>query len=791
MKLVSILFWTFGCFFAGQCQAPSLAPARPAPVQPALAPTDAPAGKPQPAPPVPGNHLEPVREQPAQADPSSPAPVTPKPTVLASDLFSSTLATIRSTEVRMGDEYVIGCGDQLAINAFGSVSLSGLLTVDRGGRISVPEVGLVAVDGLTVAGARAAVRAALQRKHAGMEQFSLEVVGLHDVEVSVLGEVARPGTFLVPSSSSPVAVLGLAGGPGESGSYRAIQQIRAGKVIRHLDLYRVRFEGLGFEAPGFEDGDVLFVPLAKVRIQAVGAFRRVAALAARNPAGVVLELLPGEGALEALEYVGGLVASASRVFLTVQRTSPAGLTSIHNIRNLKADLKAAQLCEADVLRALPRMEREEAFVEAAGFVAVPGRFAYRPGMRIKDLLTMDGQGDQLLPGTYRLRGEILRTQPDGRTQLLRFNVARALEGDPGQNLELQPRDRVDLGNVADLRLPRRVTLLGPFTRPGVFDWHEGMRASDLLYRAGIPMLSADHHYAELAHLREGSSSEVIRLDLARLTSTESQAPLALEDDASNPRLQPYDQITIYENPGYRAHRTVTITGQVHRPGPYVIQDDRFTLRQLIQRAGGLTPEAMPAAGIFLRSVQATRDPAAAQGPEPAKPLAADRDINDILHRLNETLRNKDTGALLANPLLHGLLQGTLNRMVVDFPAVLEGDDRQDVALQDGDQIVIPRSMDSVYVVGEVASPFASFHVKPGDRVADVLKLAGGYTRNADRGEVRLLRAGGRIIDSQVERTALEPGDTLLVPQRFRKDVTWQDTLLALTPIALLYNAIRH
>ena len=767
---------------------PSLNPGEPLPVD---------AGSKGAGTPLPGEAAPGAPVAPVAAAPKAPA----KPFVLASDLFSTTLASARATDVRMGGDYVIGSGDQVAITTFGSVSLSKVLEVDRGGKLTIPDVGIVDVQGLPLAAARTVVRLALQRKHAGLEQFNMEVVGLHDVEVYVIGEVPRPGSYLVPSAMSPVTLLGLAGGIGENGSYRTIQHIRSGKVIHALDLYRLRFDGKGLEALGFQDGDTLFVPLAKVRVNAVGAFRRVAALGAPLGAevepGVLLELAPGEGALEALRFAGGLIPSASQIYLTLQRTSPGGITTIRNIRNTKADLKASGLCEGDVLRALPRVEREEEFVEAAGFVAVPGRFSYTPGMRVKDLLTLGGEGDQLLPGTYRLRGEILRTRPDGRTRLLRFDVERALRGEPGSNLELQARDRVELGNVADLRLPKRVTLLGPFTRPGIFDWHEDMRASDLIYRAGVPRLSADGHYAELAHIREGRTSDVVRLDLSRLLSTETSAPLALEDDAVNPRLRPYDQITVYENPDFRMHRTVSISGQVQRPGPYVIQEDHFSLRQLIQRAGGLTPDAMPSGGVFLRTGLGARDlsapnPEASAGPDAsANPVAGFKEINEILQRLNETKRNKDTGALLPNPLLHGLLAGSLNRLVVDFPAVLKGDPRQDVTLQDGDQVFIPRQLDSAYVVGEVASPFASFHVKRGDRVEDVLKLAGGYTRNADKSQVRLLKAGGKIIDSRVEGAGIEPGDALLVPQRFRKDVAWQDTLIALTPLALLYNAIRH
>ena len=780
---------------------------------------DATTGRPQPGP------------APAPAAASAPAPDR-GPFVLASDLFTSTLASARPTEVRMGSDYLIGSGDHLVLTAFGSVTLAHTLKVDRGGKLAIPEVGLVQVAGLTLDAARTLIRTALRRRFSGLEQFNLEVAGIHDVEVLVIGEVRRPGSYLVPSASSPMALLGLAGGPAVNGSYRAVRHMRAGQTLQTLDLYRLRFDGAGLPCRGFRDGDILFVPLAGTRITAVGAFRRVAAVrgpvASRpdpapepepvqtadqnaGPEGLLMELAPGETALDAVGFAGGLVASASQVLLTLQRTSPQGITTLQDLPNAPAALRAARLCEADVLRALERVERREDYVEAAGHVAVAGRFAFRDGMRVSDLLRLGGEGGQLLPGTYRLRGEILRTRADGATRLLSFDVDRALAGAQDQDLPLQPRDRVQLEDVAALRLPRRVTLLGPFTRPGVYDWHEGMRAADLIHRAGIPRLSAEGHYAELASLRDGGRSEVVRLDLARLLSTEERAPVDLADDRVNPLLRPYDQITVYENPAFRMHRTVTILGQVRRPGPYVVQADRFSLRQLIERAGGFTADAMPTGGIFLRSTLAPRDPSAPDaggagqaGPEaldalgPSGPPGPDSAgarnlaaVDGILGRLNESRRDRTSGALEASPLLHGLLLGSLNRMVVDFGAVLQGDPRRDVALQDGDQVFIPRRTDMVYVVGEVASAYSAFHVQPGDRVRDVLKLAGGYTRNADQRQARLLKADGRVIDSRVERTPIEPGDALLVPQRIRKDVPWQDTLLAMTPLAILYNAIRR
>jgi protein involved in polysaccharide export with SLBB domain len=320
-----------------------------------------------------------------------------------------------------------------------------------------------------------------------------------------------------------------------------------------------------------------------------------------------------------------------------------------------------------------------------------------------------------------------------------------------------------------------------------------MRASDLIFRAGVPLKSADRLVAELARSKDGKPSEVIHLDLTKLLSTETASPVALVDDAVNPRLRPDDQISLFEKPDFKVHRTVRISGQVARPGSYALDTDRPTLSELMKRAGGLTPDAMPQAGIFLRrmstadaSLQRAAEESGLSGSDPTA-----KGINEILERLNETKRQPNTGQLLKNPVLHGLLAGNLNRMVVDFDAALKGDAQADVELQDGDEVIIPRATDGAYVVGETASPFATYKVHPGMKVSDMLKLAGGITRNADTWNIRLLKANGRIVDSWVMKQPVGPGDTVLVPQRFRRDTSWQENLQALTPIALILNAIKR
>jgi len=129
--------------------------------------------------------------------------------------------------------------------------------------------------------------------------------------------------------------------------------------------------------------------------------------------------------------------------------------------------------------------------------------------------------------------------------------------------------------------------------------------------------------------------------------------------------------------------------------------------------------------------------------------------------------------------------------VVNIPGILAGDPSGEVMLMDGDEIIIPRRTEVAYVVGETASPFAAFNVKPGLRVKDLLTMAGGTTPNADSWHIRLLKADGRIMDSWVSRRVVEPGDAVLVPQKIRRDVNWQENLAALTPLAILINAFKN
>lgn len=880
------------------------------------------------------------------------------PKRFAADLFDTRQFGPSATDGGIAEDYVLGVGDQLQMSVYGSATFEAPLRVDGRGSVSVPKVGTVPVAGLSLAQARHAVQGKVGQIFS-RSTVDLSVTRLREVRVLVLGEVYKPGSYLVPNLSSIINVLGLAGGPSAMGSFREIRVLRGGRVVHAVDLYPLRADGLGNLNFGFQNGDTVFVPLVLNQVRLEGAFMRVAATvpdqageddrpadteqqkdlkrrirrieerlglpvpfeekepktkeerdeqweegrlrfgvnrqeavlnnlrteqnkaantnqtysesaqlaalgmaqatpnsgalglsrgtaelllpaerseleysleilkdelkASRKAKGrsdrrvddraqdgqeaelngqprwfsrwlaegkapvMLFELRPGETVQDAVGFAGGFTVQGFSGSVSLARFGSDGAQNVQEIA--RGAMAATPMERGDVLTALPLRSFLMKSVKVAGWARVQGTFSRSDGQRVGDLLR---QYSLVLPDTYLERGELVHVAMDGSKRFLPFDLAKALAGDPAANLMLEDRDEVNLYRVGDLRLPRYLKVVGPVSRPGSYEFIEGMRASDLLFRAGVPLEKADRFVGELAHTTNGQASEVVRLDLARLLSSEGKSPVDLKDDAVNPRLRANDQLSVFAKPEDRPRRSIILTGQVARPGVYDLDSPKASLRDLIARAGGLTPEAMPRAGIFLRNVHPV-DP----DRKKASILSGIQDtgftssgVNDILERLNETKRNSSTGALQPNPLLHAFQAGDINRLVVNFEGILAGEPAAEVELQDGDEVIIPRRTDVVYVVGETASPFAAFKVAPGMKVGDVVNLAGGYTRNADTRQVRLLKADGRIVDRWVSSKVVEPGDALLVPQRIRRDVNWTEQLAALTPIAILINTFK-
>ena len=822
-----------------------------------------------------------------------------KPRQFAADLFEYRQPMTSATDGGISEDYVLGTGDRLQLNVFGSATFETPVQVDGKGDLAIPKVGVVKVAGLTLKKAKAAVQRIVSGQFSKTD-VDLQVIKLREVRISVLGEVYKPGTYLVSSLSSVLNILGLTGGPNTSGSYRDIRIVRGGKVVDRIDLYPLRGEGLGNLNVALQSGDVVFVPLASGKVLLEGAFRRVtqqrsidlltedlkkadttldqlsekdklriekeesievAELKLTNPKltpedeskilgeiktlkkqlnelapaksndlrieidpmgktlkktfsgitetpewwiqwdqyGVIprmeFELKNGESLSALIRWAGGIDEAYDSGIYTRRYQDPQNqwMTQTFTLStSFKATLQAG-----DVLTALPKYSAKAASVQVEGHIRIPGPYAPEKGLRVGDLIK---NNQLLLPTTYLARAEITRTSLNKVSTFLSFDVSKAVSGDPSHNLLLEERDVVRFYSNEDLRFDRYVRLSGPLSRAGLYAYLEGMRASDLIFRAGLVYPQTNKYRAELSrrNIAEGSGNQgsiVIPLKLDQLISTESQSPVGLKDDALNPLLQPEDVIALFEVPSFRYHRSVVIRGEVQRPGEYVFDKDRITLRDVIARSGGLTDKAFAPGAVFLRGARVI---AQIEGLESTNldPLALG--IPDIFRRLSEVKRDPTTGVLQSNPVRFGVSNIANKRLVVDFEKALQGDRQADITVEDGDEIVIPEFTTAAYVIGEVASPFTVYQL--GDRsdrirVIDAIKKAGMYTRNADTSNIRLLKANGQIIDNitpfglWTHWTYMGPGDTVIIPPRYAINSSWQQDLTALTNLALIYKVI--
>ena len=294
-----------------------------------------------------------------------------------------------------------------------------------------------------------------------------------------------------------------------------------------------------------------------------------------------------------------------------------------------------------------------------------------------------------------------------------------------------------------------VRVSGRVRFPGEYPLASGLTAEALIAMAGGFDESADTAKAEVTRSDVDSASgrETYRIDLDLQSRGATGLGFALA---------PSDDLVIRQMSNWADNRSVLIGGEVNSPGTYVITEDD-TLSTLIARAGGLTASADPRAAIFLR--EELRE---------SEQRALD-ELRDRLAResVSEAL---DSGASAEEDveLLDELYSATATgRLVIDLPGILSGA-KSDPLLMDGDELLIPRTRQEVTVVGEVNRPTSHLHER-GRSLADYINRSGGYTQDAIRSGVYLIRASGEVVSFGngrwffQERSRVEAGDTIVVP----------------------------
>jgi protein involved in polysaccharide export with SLBB domain len=271
--------------------------------------------------------------------------------------------------------------------------------------------------------------------------------------------------------------------------------------------------------------------------------------------------------------------------------------------------------------------------------------------------------------------------------------------------------------------------------------------------------------------------------------------LVLQHDGSQDlELQADDVVTIFSDSDIRvpiAHQTKTVTldGEFAHAGVYTVQPGE-TLRDLVIRAGGLSPNAYLYGSEFTR--ESTRSLQQARIDEYVQSLWRGIQRDNLAMASSGTssaqnLASSTTAQSSEQDLLASLRQiRATGRIVLRFaPDSSSADSIPAITMEDGDRFVVPPLPATVNVVGSVYDQNSFLYVSKA-RSGAYLKEAGGPDRNADRRHEFIIRADGEVVSRGAGKTiwdgdgfdklAMNPGDTIIVPEKALKPSALQGVL---------------
>jgi protein involved in polysaccharide export with SLBB domain len=576
-----------------------------------------------------------------------------------------------SMDLPVGPDYVVGPGDGLAIDLWGSVSQRLQRTVDREGRIVLPEAGPILVSGKSLGDIQLTLQEILRNQFRTVS-INVSLSRLRTIRVYVVGEVIEPGAYDLSSLSSAINALVAAGGVTEHGSLRSIKHYRGKQLIEVIDAYDLLLRGVGLDQKRFESGDSLLVPPVGAQVRIEGMVRRPA----------VYELRDGMTLEEALDLAGGILPAAALKQVEVERLVAHEKRTMISLNlgenatqtDANSQLTTFRVHDGDRIHIFPIAPYNDQAIYLQGHVLRPGRYSYKSGMRVTDLITsyLD-----LLPEPAGKYAEIIRLNPpDYRPSVESFDLSTTL-GDPANAPTLQPLDTVRIFSRYDFEPAPEVWIDGEVRNPGQFTTAGQAHVRDAIYLAGGVLPGAAMDSAQVFRTTKDGTKTILSVNLAEALTGSVTANILLE---------PHDRIIIHRNVAEVDPPSVYVKGDVAKPGRYPLAAN-MDVQSLVHLAGGLKPSAYSESAILTHQA------------------------------------GKEAGA------------SATTSLDINLSAVMAGRPDEDKLLLNGDVLTIRQNPNwndlgaSVTLRGEVQHP-GTYGISPGESLSSVLEKAGGFTSQA-------------------------------------------------------------
>ena len=678
--------------------------------------------------------------------------------VFGRDIFySSNLTFEPSMNIATPTDYRLGPGDQVVIEVWGASEANIVQKVTPDGYISIPDVGPIAVNGLTVQAASNRIRAKLSKIYSGMKTANVDLstnvkvsLGkIRTIQVNIMGEVARPGTYALSSFSTVFHALYKAGGVSPIGSLRNIKVVRGGRTVATIDVYDYILQGRSHTDIRLQEGDVILASPYEALVMIQGKIKRP----------MYYEMKSSESIATLINYAGGFSDDAYASSITVERSNAKERTICTVDEMHYNDFK---MKDGDVVSIGAILDRYDNRVEIKGAVYRPGSYAIGQDIRtVRDLIL---KADGLLEEAFTNRGVLHRENPDRKLEIISVNTKGILDGTE-PDIALQKNDALFIPSIYDLEAKGTLEINGEVFAPGIFPFAANTKLEDLIIMAGGLTEAASTVRVDVTRRFTDNKSTKKQKEISETYTFSVKDGFVIEGEQGF-ILEPYDQVFVRRSPGYTTKINVTINGEVEFEGNYALNERNERLSDVIKQAGGLTEFAYLEGARLER--QLTYDEYLQAKELMAMVVSNNKvDGNDSIV-VPEVTRTYPVGInlveIMKNP--HSAI---------------------DPVLHDGDVIIIPQLMTTVSISGSVRKP-NSIVYDPKKDLKDYISEAGGYAERARKSGTFILYPNGHIKELGRSASAknIIGGSKIIVPQKAKSQWNLGTTLSTIsTSVSML------
>ena len=672
--------------------------------------------------------------------------------VFGRDIFRTANLTFEpSMNIATPVNYRLGPGDQLQIEVWGASETNITQKVTPDGYISIPNVGPVNVNGLTVQAATNRIKAKLSQIYSGMASSNVNLsthvkvsLGqIRTIQVNIMGEVARPGTYALSSFSTVFHALYKAGGMSKMGSLRNIKVVRGGRTVATVDVYDYIINGRSHSDIRLQEGDVILASPYDALVLIKGKVKRP----------MYYEMKSSESIRTLIGFAGGFSNDAYRGAVTVDRNNTKERT-VATVDDMNYGVFKVK--DGDVVSVGEILDRYDNRIEVKGAVYRPGY--YELGKDIQTVKDLIEKADGLLEYAFTNRAVLHRENDDKTLEVISLNVKAIIDGTEA-DVTLHKNDVLFIPSKYDLEQKGTLEIRGEVYNPNVFPYAANTKLEDLIIMAGGLTESASTVRVDVTRRiidRKGTKKQK---EIAQTFSFGVKEGFVVEGEPGFV-LEPYDQVFVRRSPGYSEKVNVTVSGEVEFEGDYSLNVRNERLSDVIKKAGGLTDFAY-IDGARLERQMTPEEYKQAQ--ELMAMVVSNNNIsgNDsiVVPEVSTTYPvGIDLKEIMANP--HSAI---------------------DPVLQDGDVIVIPQYMTTVSVSGSVRKPNSVVY-DPKMKLKDYISEAGGYAERARKSGTFILYPNGHIKELGRNASAKDimGGSKIIVPQKGRSQWNLGTTLSTVT-----------